>query len=151
MRTISSHPIFLGLAALVVLAAGLGWIAASRTLKAPPHENNPITSDQPLQARSVQFEEFAEKSKNLEQSQQETIDQVQAAGDQIFILKKLLAAQQAETRRLTEQVKEVAEAVDGLRQSFATTRDPDVSTSLKRHSIRKSKLYRRKARSTRRR
>jgi phage-related tail protein len=56
----------------------------------------------------------------LEVSQQESIDQLQVLQDQAQVIKRLLAAQQSDVKRLSEQVGSVASAIDGLRQSFAS-------------------------------
>jgi phage-related tail protein len=52
-------------------------------------------------------------------SQQESIDQLQALQDQVQSVKRLLAAQQNDAKRLSDQVGAVAGAIDNLRQSFA--------------------------------
>jgi hypothetical protein len=49
--------------------------------------------------------------------------------DQLQTVKRLLAAQQADTKRLSEQVSGLTEAVEGLRQSFASAQGPDPSGS----------------------
>ena len=60
-----------------------------------------------------------EKTKGLEATQQESIDQLQVVQDQLQTVRRLLAAQQNETKRLSEQVGSLTGAIDGLRQSFA--------------------------------
>ena len=74
-----------------------------------------------LQARATQAsEQLVEKTKGLEATQQESIDQLQMVQDQLLTVRRLLAAQQADTRKLSEQVGTLTEAIDGLRQSFAS-------------------------------
>ena len=74
-----------------------------------------------LQARTAQAsEQLVEKTKGLEATQQESIDQLQMVQDQLQTVRRLLAAQQTDTKKLSEQVGTLTEAVDGLRQSFAS-------------------------------
>jgi predicted negative regulator of RcsB-dependent stress response len=138
MRYIGSQPIVLAGSALMIVALGLSSIATWRAYTGTSPEQERATSARLLQTRAAQVsEELVEKTKGLEQSQQETIDQVQGVGEQLQAIKRLLAAQQADTKRLREQVGGVAEAVDTLRQSFASTRDSEVSAApAKRRSIR---------------
>ena len=71
---------------------------------------------------------LVEKTKGLEATQQESIDQLQVVQDQLQTMKRLMAAQQADTKRLSEQVASLNESIDGLRQSFASARATDVET-----------------------
>ena len=58
-----------------------------------------------LQARAAQAsEQLVEKTKGLEATQQESIDQLQMVQDQLQTVRRLLAAQQADTKKLSEQV-----------------------------------------------
>ena len=41
-------------------------------------------------------------------------------------MKRVMATQQAETKRLSEQVATLSESIDGLRQSFASARATEV-------------------------
>ena len=79
-----------------------------------------------------------EKTKGLEATQQESIDQLQVVQDQLQTVRRLLAAQQTETKRLSEQVGSLTGAIDGLRQSFATAQTSDVSDapSVRKKSVR---------------
>ncbi len=98
MRHIGSQPIVLAGSALVVVALGLGSIGAWRAYTGTAPEQDRATSTRLLQTRAAQAsEELVEKTKGLEQSQQETIDQVQGVGEQLQGIKRLLAAQQADT------------------------------------------------------
>jgi len=49
-------------------------------------------------------EQLVEKTKGLEATQQESIDQLQVVQDQLQTVKRLLSAQQADAKRLSEQV-----------------------------------------------
>ncbi len=143
----------LAVAALVVIALGLGSIGAWRAYTGTAPEQERATSARLLQTRAAQVsEELVEKTKNLEQSQQETMDQIRGAGEQLQAIKRLLAVQQADTKRLTEQIGGVAEAVDTIRQSFASARGSEASAPpAKPRSIRSSthavKAHRKKPKS----
>ena len=66
-----------------------------------------------LQARTAQAsEQLVEKTKGLEATQQESIDQLQVVQDQLMTVRRLLAAQQADTRKLSEQVGTLTESID---------------------------------------
>jgi uncharacterized coiled-coil protein SlyX len=81
-----------------------------------------------MQARATQAsEQLVEKTKGLETSQQQSIDQLQAVQDQLQGIKRLVAAQQADTKRLSEQVGSLTGAIDTLRQSFASVQASEPS------------------------
>ena len=83
-----------------------------------------------MQARTAQAsEQLVEKTKGLEATQQELIDQLQVVQDQLQTVRRLLAAQQTETRKLSEQVGSLTGAIDGLRQSFASAQTSEPSKS----------------------
>jgi len=140
MRHIGSQPILVAASALAMIVIGLGSVAAWRAYTGTAPEQDRVTSARVLQARTAQVtEELVEKTKGLERSQQETIDQVQAVAEQLQVVKRLLTAQQAEAKRLNEQVGGVAQSMDTLRQSFATERDNEVSTRpAKKRLVRRS-------------
>jgi phage-related tail protein len=62
---------------------------------------------------------LVEKTKGLEETQQQSIDQLQLVQDQLQVMTRLLTAQQSETRKLNEQVGTLTSTLDSLRQSFA--------------------------------
>ena len=131
MQRVGSQPLVLGVSALVVLALGVGSVGAWRAYTGSAPEQERSISARLLQTRAAQAsEELAAKAKGLETSQQETIDQVQAVTEQLQVVKRLLAAQQAETKRVKEQVGGVSEAVDMLRESFASAKSTEVSAPL---------------------
>jgi peptidoglycan hydrolase CwlO-like protein len=70
-----------------------------------------------------------EKTRGLEVTQQESIDQLQVVQDQLQTVKRLLAVQQADTKRLSEQVSGLTEAIDGLRQSFASAQGTEAAST----------------------
>jgi peptidoglycan hydrolase CwlO-like protein len=109
------QPIAIAAAALVIVVLGVSSIA----LSAP--ENDRVVASRQLQARAAQAsEQLVEKTKGLEATQQESIDQLQVVQDQLQTVRRLLAAQQTDTKKLSEQVGTLTEAIDGLRQSFAS-------------------------------
>jgi predicted nucleic acid-binding Zn-ribbon protein len=73
-------------------------------------------------------EQLVEKTKGLEATQQESIDQLQVVQDQLQTMKRLMATQQADTKRLSEQVTTLNESVENLRQSFASARAAETET-----------------------
>jgi len=92
-----------------------------------------------LQARTAQAsEQLVEKTKGLEATQQESIDQLQVVQDQLATMRHLLAAQQADTKRLSEQVSGLTEAIESLRQSYASAQasDPPPAPSTRNRSVR---------------
>jgi chromosome segregation ATPase len=125
---IGSQPIAVTAAALVLILAGVAGIAISRAYTGQSPETDRAAIARALQARAAQAsEQLAEKTKGLEQTQQDSIDQLQVMQDQLQTVRRLLAAQQADTKRLTEQVSGLSEAVDSLRQSFASAQSADPS------------------------
>ena len=115
------QPIVLAGAILLVMLAGVASIALWRAYTGTSPELDRVVAARALQARSVQAsEQLVEKTKGLEATQQESIDQLQVVQDQLSTVRHLLAAQQSETKRLSDQVTTLTEAIDGLRQSFAS-------------------------------
>jgi uncharacterized protein HemX len=137
---IGAQPIALAAVVFVVLLVGAGGVGLWRAYTGNSPELDRVAAARQLQARTAQASErLVEKTKDLEVTQQESIDQLQVVQDQLQSVKGLLAAQQAETKRLSEQVSGLAEAVDGLRQSFASTQQaPEASgtASVRNKSIR---------------
>jgi hypothetical protein len=120
---VGSQPIALAAVALALVLTAAGSIAFWRATTGPLPETQRAISARQIQLRAVEAsEQLAEKTKALELSQQEAIDQLQALQDQMQGVKRLLAAQQNDVKRLSEQVGTVASAIDGLRQSFASAR-----------------------------
>ena len=116
------QPIAIAAAALIIVVLGVSTITLWRSYSgsAAPETDRVVASRQ-LQARAAQAsEQLVEKTKGLEATQQESIDQLQMVQDQLLTLRRLLAAQQADTKKLSEQVGTLTEAIEGLRQSFAS-------------------------------
>ena len=131
----------MGPAALLAIELGSGAIAAWRAWTGTAPELDRVVATRQLQARATQAsEQLVEKTKGLEATQQESIDQLQVVQDQLQTVRRLLASQQADTKRLSEQVVTLTESIDGLRQSFASARTDSPAPSV-RKSPRK-KVYR---------
>lgn len=136
------QPVMIGLAALMAIVLGIGGIAAWRGFTGNTPELDRVVASRQLQARATQAsEQLVEKTKGLEATQQESIDQLQMVQDQLQTVRRLLAAQQADSKRLTEQVATLTESIDGLRQSFASARADDPVPAV-RKSNRKKKIHR---------
>lgn len=126
---LGAQPIALTAAALLLLIAGVTSIAIWRAYTGAAPEADRVVASRQLQARTAQAsEQLVEKTKGLEATQQESIDQLQVVQDQLLTMKRLMAAQQADTKRLSEQVAALNESIDGLRQSFASARTTEVET-----------------------
>jgi hypothetical protein len=125
---IGSQPIALAAATLILVLVGAGFVVLWRPTTVTSPEQERAASARQLQVRAAQAsEQLVEKTRGLEVTQQESIDQLQVVQDQLQTVKRLFAAQQAESKRLSEQVSGLTEAVDGLRQSFASARSTEVS------------------------
>jgi hypothetical protein len=118
---IGSQPIALAAATLLIVVVGVASIALWRAYTGMAPELDRVVAARQIQARTVQAsEQLVEKTKGLEATQQESIDQLQVIQDQLQTVRRVLAAQQADSKRLSEQVSGLTEAIEGLRQSFAS-------------------------------
>jgi uncharacterized protein HemX len=127
---LGTQPIALTAAALLLIVAGVASIAVWRVYTGHSPETDRAVAVRALQTRTAQAsEQLVEKTKGLEQTQQESIDQLQVVQDQLQTVRRLLASQQADTKRLSEQVTGLTEAIDGLRQSFASAQSSDASSA----------------------
>jgi len=126
---IGTQPIALAAATLLVILAGVASMALWRAYSGASPEPDRAASARQLQARTAQAsEQLVEKTKGLEATQQESIDQLQMVQDQLQTVRRLLASQQADTRRLSEQVSTLTESIDHLRQSYASTQASEQSS-----------------------
>jgi hypothetical protein len=143
----SGQPILIAAAALVVVVLGIGGITAWRAYTGNAPETDRVVAVRQLQARTAQAsEQLVEKTKGIEATQQESIDQLQVVQDQLMTVRRLLAAQQADTRKLSEQVGTLTESIDGLRQSFASAQASEpAAPSTRKRSARKSQAAKSRA------
>ena len=131
------QPIAIAAAALVVVLLGASSIALWRAYTGNAPESDRAVATRQLQARTAQAsEQLVEKTKGLEATQQESIDQLQVVQDQLQGVRRQLAAQQADTKKLSEQLGTLTEAIEGLRQSFASAQasEPAASPSPRRRA-----------------
>jgi hypothetical protein len=127
---LGGQPIAIAAVALVIVVLGVSSIAVWRAYTGNAPETDRAAAARQLQARTAQAsEQLVEKTKGLEATQQESIDQLQVVQDQLLSVRRLLAAQQADTRKLSEQVGTLTEAIDGLRQSFASAQASEPSAA----------------------
>ena len=121
LTRIGTQPVALAAATLLVILASFAVVALWRaSAGTSPELERAAAATRGLQARAAQAsEQLVEKTKGLQTTQQESIDQLQVVQDQLQQVRKMLAAQQADTKRLSDQVSSLTEAVEGLRQSFA--------------------------------
>jgi hypothetical protein len=109
---------------------GVSSIALWRGYTGNAPETDRVVATRQLQTRAAQAsEQLVEKAKGLEATQQESIDQLQVVQDQLLTVRRLLAVQQTDTRKLSEQVGTLTEAIDGLRQSFASAQASEPSAA----------------------
>jgi len=100
------QPIAIAAAALVIVVVGVTSITLWRVYTGSAPETERVVATRQLQARAAQAsEQLDEKTKGLE------------------------ATQQADTRKLSEQVGTLTEAIDGLRQSFASAQASEPSAA----------------------
>ena len=100
---------------MIGLGGALFWGFGSSTVTALP-----ATSVVPAPAREQVADEILETAKGLGKTQQQAVDQLQVVQDQ-------LAAQKAETQKLSEQIAAVTEKLDVLQQSIASIPVPPVA------------------------
>ncbi|WP_249225187.1 hypothetical protein [Tardiphaga alba] len=130
MLQIGQQPLLVTAVALVLLFAGIGGVFAWRSWSGSVPEPERLTASRLQQARVAQAsEQLIEKTKGIEATQQQSVDQLQVVQDQLLTMQRLLSAQQNETRKLTEQVGVLTSSLDNLRQSFASTSATDDTAS----------------------
>ena len=128
LRRVGSQPVALAAAALVLVVLAASSVGLWRAYTGNSPEQERMTSLRLMQARATQAsEQLVEKTRSLEVSQQESIDQLQTVQEQLQVLKRLVTAQQADAKRLSEQVGGLTGAIDTLRQSFASTQSSEPS------------------------
>jgi len=114
------QPIAIAAAALAIVVLGISSMAVWRSYTGTAPETDRVVATRLLQARAAQAsEQLVEKTKGLEATQQESIDQLQMVQDQLQSMRRQVAAQQADAKKLSDQVATLTEAVEGLRQAQA--------------------------------
>ena len=130
LMRVGSQPVALAAATLLVILASFAivalWRASAGAGTGGELEGAAVARG--LQARTAQAsEQLVEKTKGLQITQQESIDQLQVVQEELQQVRKMLAAQQADTKRLSDKVSGLTEAIEGLRQSFASAQAADPS------------------------
>src|ERR1700754_2096670 len=146
LRRLGSQPVALAAGALILVVLAAGSVGLWRAYTGNSPEQERITSLRQMQARATQAsEQLFDKTKSLEASQQQTIDQLQTVQDQLQSLKRLVTAQQADAKRLSEQVGGLTGASDPLRQSFASTQssEPADPPVIRKRSVRSERRAKR--------
>lgn len=129
LARIGAQPIALAAATLFVMLVAVAAITVWRAYTGTSPELDRTVAARLLQARATEAsEQLVEKTKGLEVTQQESIDQLQLMQEQLQQMRKQLAAQQADTKHLSEQMSALTEAIDGLRQSFASAQSAESSS-----------------------
>ena len=122
-----SQPVALATILLLLIVIAIGSTALWRAATGSIPEVDRVALVRLLHSRPAQaFDQLADRTRGLEASQQEAIDQLQVVQDELQTVKRLLASEEADKKRLADQVAVLTEAVDGLRQSFASAA-PDSS------------------------
>ena len=102
-------------AALVLIGGVTAWALGGGKVDAP----SPNVAIAPANSGRAS-NELLETAKGLQVTQQQAVDQLQVVQDQ-------LAAQKAETKKLSEQMAAVTEKLDALQQSVASMPAPPVA------------------------
>jgi uncharacterized protein HemX len=126
LNQIGHQPIIVTAVAVALVFAGIFGVFAWRAYSGNSPEPERLTASRLQQARVAQAsEQLIEKTKGIEATQQQSVDQLQVVQDQLQTMQRLLTAQQNETRKLTEQLGTITGSLDNLRQSFASTTASD--------------------------
>ena len=145
---IGVQPIAIAAVALALVLIGIGSMALWRTYTGNSPESDRAVATRQLQARAAQAsEQLVEKTKGLEATQQESIDQLQMVQDQLQTVRRLIAAQQGDSKKLSEQVAGLTEAIEGLRQSFASAQATEPAAEPARKRSRAARSARKRGKS----
>jgi uncharacterized coiled-coil protein SlyX len=102
--------------AVALILIGLGYVLLQRGLG-----SNKASVVPTVTARDSVSDELLETAKGLQATQQQTVDELQVVQDK-------LAAQNAETKKLSEQIATVTEKLQALQQSIADIPAPSAAT-----------------------
>jgi chromosome segregation ATPase len=127
---IGSQPIALAAGVLLVLLVGVASVGLWRVATGSYPETDRAIAIRQVQARAAEAsEQLAEKTKAMAVTQQEQVDQLQALQEEVQGVKRLLAGQQNEAKRLSDQIGTLTGAIDNLRQTFASAQSSDTSAA----------------------
>src|SRR6185437_8299839 len=111
-RAVGGRRLRLLAAALAIVLIGLGcalfWDLGSGTVAALPSNAGAVSTS----ARELVSDEILETAKGLQVTQQQAVDQLEVVQDR-------LAAQKAETKKLSEMIATLAEKLDALQVTVA--------------------------------
>ena len=139
---IGSQPIALAGVALALLLIAGGSVALWRGYTGNSPETDRAVAARQIQMRATEAsEQLVEKTKALTVSQQDSVDQLQALQEEMHGIKRLLAAQQNDSKRLSDQVGGLTSAVDSLRQSFASAQPSESADSPPPRAARRPKTH----------
>jgi phage-related tail protein len=125
---LGSQPIALAAGVLLILLVGAASVGLWRVATGSYPETDRAIAIRQVQARAAEAsEQLAEKTKAMAVTQQEQVDQLQALQEQVQGVKRLLAGQQNEAKRLSDQIGTLTGAIDNLRESFASAQSSDTS------------------------
>ena len=127
------QPVIIGAAALAIIVLGIGSIVMWRAYTGTSPELDRVASTRQLQARTAQAsEQLVEKTRGLEATQQESIDQLQVVQDQLTTVRRLLAANRPIPENCPNR-SALTESIDGLRQSFASAQTADPAPAARKY------------------
>ncbi len=98
---------------MIGLGCALFWDFGSGTVAALPSNAGAVSTS----ARELVSDEILETAKGLQVTQQQAVDQLEVVQDQ-------LAAQKAETKKLSEMIATLAEKLDALQVTVASIPPP---------------------------
>jgi len=104
--------------AVALILIGLGYVLLQRGFGG---NSASVVPSATVAARDHVSDELLETTKGLQATQQQTVDELQVIQDQ-------LAAQKAETKKLSEQIAAVTEKLQALQQSVADIPPPSAAT-----------------------
>jgi peptidoglycan hydrolase CwlO-like protein len=145
---IGAQPVTLAAVALAVVVTGAGSVALWRvTTGSSPEQDRTLAARQLIQSRVLQTsQQLVEKTKALDLSQQDAIDQLQALQDDVQTVKRAIAAQQNDAKRLSGEITSLTEAIDSLKQAFASAQSNETARSSARPAESRSRSHTRSSR-----
>jgi uncharacterized coiled-coil protein SlyX len=105
--------------AVALILIGLGYVLLQRGFASD--KASVVVPSATAMARDHVSDELLETTKGLQATQQQTVDELQVVQDK-------LAAQNAETKKLSEQIATVTEKLQALQQSVADIPTPSAAT-----------------------
>mgnify|MGYP001553078218 CR=1 FL=1 len=123
-RPLRSQLLLIGSAAILVIGGIFLWRIGVQTAPAPPPVKTPAVT---APVKNPEIEELVKATRALNDSQQQAIDQLQ-------VLQDTVASQAAALKTSSDQVAELNNKLEALRQSFASTQpavDPEAKPAVR--------------------